>query len=133
MMENRSRERTAIIRPESNTPFCEDLPTSPRDLPGSASYEMLSNLVARFPVIFTPREVRSLCQPVSIRDVVDFWRVEDSIPSKRLLLRAEMKLPGKAWLEFHIGDHGDRREMSLTARYLTTTLFGRAGKARNFT
>jgi uncharacterized protein YbjT (DUF2867 family) len=59
-------------------------------------------------------------------DVVDFWRVEDIIPSKRLLLRAEMKLPGKAWLEFHIGDHGDRRELSLTARYLTTTLFGRA-------
>jgi uncharacterized protein YbjT (DUF2867 family) len=59
-------------------------------------------------------------------DVVDFWRVEDIIPSKRLLLRAEMKLPGKAWLEFHIGDHGDRRELSLTARYLTATLFGRA-------
>ncbi|HER44395.1 MAG TPA: DUF2867 domain-containing protein [Candidatus Eisenbacteria bacterium] len=59
-------------------------------------------------------------------DVVDFWRVEDIIPSKRLLLRAEMKMPGKAWLEFHIGDHGDRRELSLTARYLTSTLFGRA-------
>lgn len=59
-------------------------------------------------------------------DVVDFWRVEDIIPSKLLLLRAEMKLPGKAWLEFFIDDHGDRRELSLTARYLTTTLFGRA-------
>jgi uncharacterized protein YbjT (DUF2867 family) len=59
-------------------------------------------------------------------DVVDFWRVEDIIPAKRLLLRAEMRLPGKAWLEFHIGDHGDRRELSLTARYMTSTLFGRA-------
>ncbi len=59
-------------------------------------------------------------------DVVDFWRVEDIIPARRLLLRAEMKMPGKAWLEFHIGDHGDRRELSLTARYMTATLFGRA-------
>lgn len=59
-------------------------------------------------------------------DVVDFWRVEDIIPAKRLLLRAEMKMPGKAWLEFHIGDHGDRRELSLTARYMTASLFGRA-------
>ena len=39
---------------------------------GSASYEILSNLVARFPVIFTPREVGSLCQPIAIRDVVKY-------------------------------------------------------------
>jgi uncharacterized protein YbjT (DUF2867 family) len=37
-----------------------------------------------------------------INDVIGFWRVEDLIPDNRLLLRAEMKLPGKAWLEFLI-------------------------------
>ena len=31
---------------------------------------------------------------------VDFWRVEDVIVGRRLLLAAEMKLPGRAWLEF---------------------------------
>jgi hypothetical protein len=31
---------------------------------------------------------------------VDFWRVEQIDTGRRLLLRAEMKLPGKAWLEF---------------------------------
>ena len=36
---------------------------------GSASYEILHNLVARLPVILTPHEVRSLCQPIAIRDV----------------------------------------------------------------
>jgi uncharacterized protein YbjT (DUF2867 family) len=33
-------------------------------------------------------------------DVVDFWRVERAEPSRRLRLKAEMKLPGAAWLEF---------------------------------
>ena len=37
-----------------------------------------------------------------INDVVDFWRVEDLADDKRVLLRAEMKLPGRAWLEFLI-------------------------------
>lgn len=33
-------------------------------------------------------------------DMVDFWRVEAIVPAARLLLRAEMRLPGRAWLEF---------------------------------
>ena len=39
-----------------------------------------------------------------INDVIGFWRVEDMIPDKRLLLRAEMIIPGKAWLEFWINN-----------------------------
>ncbi|WP_320042239.1 SDR family oxidoreductase [uncultured Desulfobacter sp.] len=35
-------------------------------------------------------------------DVIDFFRVEKLEPYRRLLLRAEMKLPGKAWLEFTV-------------------------------
>ena len=53
---------------------------------------------------------------LEINDVIDFWRVEDLDPNKRLLLRAEMKLPGKAWLEFRIsGSRGgaDERERQL--------------------
>lgn len=33
-------------------------------------------------------------------DAVDFWRVEAVRPGQSLRLRAEMKLPGQAWLEF---------------------------------
>jgi len=33
-------------------------------------------------------------------DHFDFWCVEDLVPGQRLLLRAEMRLPGRAWLEF---------------------------------
>ena len=31
---------------------------------------------------------------------LDFWRVERVVPGRLMLLRAEMKLPGKAWLQF---------------------------------
>ena len=35
-------------------------------------------------------------------DAVDFWRVESYEPDRRLRLAAEMKLPGRAWLEFEV-------------------------------
>jgi uncharacterized protein YbjT (DUF2867 family) len=33
---------------------------------------------------------------------LDFWRVEEFEPPHRLRLKAEMKLPGRAWLEFEV-------------------------------
>jgi uncharacterized protein YbjT (DUF2867 family) len=38
-----------------------------------------------------------------VGDVVDFWRVEETDDSTFLRLRAEMKLPGLAWLEMQVG------------------------------
>ena len=37
-----------------------------------------------------------------VGDTLDFWRVEIYEPNRRLRLVAEMKLPGRAWLEFHV-------------------------------
>ena len=37
-----------------------------------------------------------------VGDVVDFWRVEDIVENEKLLLFAEMKLPGRAWLEYEV-------------------------------
>lgn len=39
-----------------------------------------------------------------IGDSIDFWKVVDLHENERLLLYAQMKLPGKAWLEFRIKD-----------------------------
>ena len=39
---------------------------------------------------------------LQLNDVVDWWRVEGLDPGSRLLLRAEMKVPGRAWLEFTV-------------------------------
>lgn len=61
-----------------------------------------------------------------INDVIDFWRVEDLRNNKKLLLRAEMKLPGRAWLEFNITEVGDRQRLNTTAYYDTRTLLGKA-------
>jgi hypothetical protein len=43
-----------------------------------------------------------------VGDVVDFWRVEEYLPPKLLRLRAEMRMPGRAWLEFTVqpGENG---------------------------
>jgi hypothetical protein len=42
-----------------------------------------------------------------IGDALDFWRVEAIEPGKLLRLRAEMKLPGLAWLELSVGQDYD--------------------------
>lgn len=39
---------------------------------------------------------------LKVGDALDFWRVEDYHPPHKLLLKAEMKLPGRAWLEFEV-------------------------------
>ena len=39
-------------------------------------------------------------RPPRTGGIVDFWRVAAVEPGRRLLLSAEMKLPGQAWLEF---------------------------------
>jgi uncharacterized protein YbjT (DUF2867 family) len=62
---------------------------------------------------------------LKINDVVDFWRVEDIREKRRLLLRAEMKLPGRAWLEFNIEKMGTKSRLSVTAYYDTDTFFGK--------
>ncbi len=56
-----------------------------------------------------------------IGDSIDFWKVVDMVPDERLLLYAQMKLPGKAWLEFKI--EGD--ELIQTAYFYPDGLWGR--------
>jgi len=58
-------------------------------------------------------------------DVIDFWRVEDYKADERLLLRAEMKLPGRAWLEFTIQKEADKNRLTVKAYYQTRSLFGK--------
>jgi uncharacterized protein YbjT (DUF2867 family) len=47
--------------------------------------------------------------PIQLRagDAVDFWRVEEIQEPKHLRLRAEMLLPGKAWLQYESGTTPD--------------------------
>ena len=67
--------------------------------------------------------------PVSVRigDAIDFWRVEDVVPGRRLLLHAEMLVPGDAWLEFRVEPIDDTHsELIQTAYFRPSPFWGRA-------
>ncbi|MCI3242402.1 SDR family oxidoreductase [Streptomyces spinosisporus] len=57
-------------------------------------------------------------------DSLDFWRVEEIEPGRLLRLRAEMRLPGLAWLEMYAQTDGDGR-----TRYHQRALFHPRGLA----
>jgi uncharacterized protein YbjT (DUF2867 family) len=59
-----------------------------------------------------------------VGDVIDFWRVEGLKQDAMLLLRAEMKLPGKAWLQFNVDPHEGKNRLSVKAYYQPTGVFG---------
>jgi hypothetical protein len=61
-----------------------------------------------------------------VGDTVDFWRVEAFEQDHLLRLSAEMKLPGRAWLEFEVnGDHNSST-IRQTATFDPVGLLGRA-------
>jgi uncharacterized protein YbjT (DUF2867 family) len=66
--------------------------------------------------------------PVKIRigDALDFWRVETFEPGRLLRLRAEMKVPGRAWLEFEVSPHEKGSVIRQTAIFEPVGLFGLA-------
>jgi len=61
-------------------------------------------------------------------DAVDFWRVEDVEPPRLLRLRAEMRVPGRAWLQFEVepaADDAPGARLTQTALFDAAGLFGR--------
>lgn len=64
-------------------------------------------------------------EQVAVGDAIDFWRVEE-YSFERMRLRAEMKVPGRAWLEFSIYDTPDGgRALAQTAYYEPRSLWGK--------
>ncbi|MEY4436747.1 MAG: hypothetical protein RL100_211 [Actinomycetota bacterium] len=63
-----------------------------------------------------------------VGDAVDFWRVEELVPGQLLRLRAEMKMPGLAWLEFAVSKDVETGEtvVTQTATYAPKGLWGHA-------
>lgn len=72
------------------------------------------------------RRGRTSAVDVSPGDVIDFWRVLLADKSaRRLLLYAEMKLPGEAWLEFQIIERDQQHYLSQVATFRPNGLWGR--------
>ena len=61
---------------------------------------------------------------LQIGDALDWWRVECYEPDRRLRLMAEMKLPGRAWLEFEVEGDADHATIRQTAIFDPIGLFG---------
>jgi uncharacterized protein YbjT (DUF2867 family) len=62
---------------------------------------------------------------VRLGDAIDFWRVEAVEPAKLIRLRAEMKLPGLAWLQFEAQPmENDLTQLIQTAYFAPKGLFG---------
>ena len=58
-------------------------------------------------------------------DAVDFWRVQEIAPGERISFRAEMKLPGRAWLQFALlAESRDRTLLSCYAWFEPRGLAG---------
>ena len=61
-----------------------------------------------------------------VGDALDFWRVEAYEPPRLLRLRAEMRLPGEAWMEWTVDDDGpDRSVLRQRALFVPRGLLGR--------
>ena len=66
-----------------------------------------------------PRDLR-------VGEYVDFWRVEELDEPSFVSLRAEMVLPGEAWLDFRIQRDGTLTTLTQIARFTPRGLWGRA-------
>jgi len=62
---------------------------------------------------------------LGVGDTVDFWRVE-AVATNHLRLVAEMRLPGRAWLEFEVTGDVSSATIRQTAIFDPAGLFGRA-------
>jgi len=64
-------------------------------------------------------------EELRVGDALDFWRVLASDKGRRLLLLAEMRLPGEALLEFKMdAQWGNAVDLSMTAKFLPRGLTG---------
>ena len=57
-------------------------------------------------------------EKVRVGDALDFWRVEALKPGRLMRLRAEMKVPGQAWLQFGARPREDGKTLLVQTAFL---------------
>jgi Protein of unknown function (DUF2867) len=62
---------------------------------------------------------------LAVGEPLDWWRVSDLETDRRLVLHAEMRLPGDAWLEWQVEPFAGGSRIVQTARFRPRGLFGR--------
>ena len=96
-------------------------------IPAAASSQVRGGILDRMVGGAGFRRGRRHPDQLRVGDAIDFWRVEAVEPNRLLRLRAEMKVPGRAWLQFDAvpqGDDGARSRLVQTAFFAPRGLFG---------
>ncbi len=70
------------------------------------------------------RRGRAHFDQLRVGDTLDCWRVVGLEPDCKLRLAAEMRLPGRAWLEFEVSQHGDVSRIRQTAVFQPSGVAG---------
>ena len=70
------------------------------------------------------RRGRSNEETIAVGDRIDCWRVSRYEPDRKLTLAAEMKVPGRAWLDFEVQPNGTGSTIRQTAIFDPKGLFG---------
>jgi hypothetical protein len=70
------------------------------------------------------RRGRRLPDEIRAGDSLDFWRVEEVEKDRLLRLRAEMKVPGKAWLQFDSVPQDGKTLLTVTAYFAPHGVWG---------
>ena len=71
------------------------------------------------------RRGRSHKDKLIVGGTIDFWRIEKTITNNFLRLSAEMKLPGRAWLEFEVIGAENFSTIKQTAIFEPIGFFGK--------
>ena len=71
------------------------------------------------------RRGRSHKDKLIVGGTIDFWRIEKIIPNNFLSLSAEMKLPGRAWLEFEVIGNRSSSTIKQTAIFEPIGILGK--------
>tara|TARA_B100000579_G_scaffold426780_1_gene434469 strand:- start:1022 stop:2269 length:1248 start_codon:yes stop_codon:yes gene_type:complete len=71
------------------------------------------------------RRGRSHKDKLIVGGTIDFWRIEKFVPNNFLSLSAEMKLPGRAWLEFEVVANGNTSTIKQTAIFEPIGILGK--------
>jgi hypothetical protein len=61
---------------------------------------------------------------LAVGDALDFWRVETFEADRRMSLAAEMKIPGRAWLQFEVEPNSEGSLIRQTAIFDPAGLAG---------
>jgi len=119
------RERETEATPEAVFTIFAGLGGTRGWLYGDALWE-LRGLMDRLVGGIGLRRGRRSATDLRVGDALDFWRVEAYRPNELLRLRAEMKLPGSAWLQFEALPNGSGTRLRQTAFFEPRGIFGYA-------